>query len=115
MREWRMPENLLARSIKRANEFVQAEAIRDLIDAQSVAAARQSVRQLRGELSNELQPLKDDLLDIIVVLESTLEFVEDDLPDFQTEIIKEKLSTILPIELVKSLLLFKPENYCAKA
>ncbi len=72
----------------------QAEAIRDLIDAHSVAAARQSVRQLRGELSNKLQPLKDDLLDIIVVLESTLEFVEDDLPDFQTEIIKEKLSKI---------------------
>ena len=72
----------------------QAEAIRDLIDAQSVASARQSVRQLRGELSNELQPLKDDLLNIIVVLESTLEFVEDDLPDFQTEIIKEKLLKI---------------------
>ena len=72
----------------------QAEAIRDLIDAQSVASARQSVRQLRGELSNELQPLKDDLLDIIVILESTLEFVEDDLPDFQTEIIKEKLAKI---------------------
>jgi tRNA modification GTPase len=47
----------------------QAEAIRDLIDAQTVAAARQSVRQLRGELSNQLQPLKDNLLDIIVVLE----------------------------------------------
>ncbi len=72
----------------------QAEAIRDLIDAQSVASARQSVRQLRGELSNQLQPLKDDLLDIIVVLESTLEFVEDDLPDFQTDIIKEKLTKI---------------------
>ena len=72
----------------------QAEAIRDLIDAQSIASARQSVRQLRGELSNELQPLKDELLDIIVVLESTLEFVEDDLPDFQTEIIKEKLLKI---------------------
>lgn len=72
----------------------QAEAIRDLIDAQSAAAARQSVRQLRGELSNELQPLKDDLLDVIVVLESSLEFVEDDLPDFQAENIKLKLSGI---------------------
>ena len=72
----------------------QAEAIRDLIDAHSVASARQSVRQLRGELSSELQPLKNALLDIIVVLESTLEFVEDDLPDFQTEIIKEKLINI---------------------
>ncbi len=72
----------------------QAEAIRDRFDAQSVAAARQSIRQLRGELSNQLQPLKDDLLDVIVVLESSLEFVEDDLPDFQTANIKTKLSEI---------------------
>lgn len=72
----------------------QAEAIRDLIDAQSIAFARQSVRQLNGELSNQLQPLKDDLLDVIVVLESTLEFVEDDLPDFQAEGIKERLKLI---------------------
>ena len=72
----------------------QAEAIRDLIDAQSVAAARQSIRQLRGELSNQLQPLKNDLLDVIVVLESSLEFVEDDLPDVQAQNIKEKLVAI---------------------
>lgn len=72
----------------------QAEAIRDLIDAQTVAAARQSVRQLKGELSNQIQPLKDDLLDIIVVLESTLEFVEDDLPEYQFENIKIRLKEI---------------------
>ncbi len=72
----------------------QAEAIRDLIDAQTAAAARQSVRQLRGELSNQLQPLKDDLLNVIVVLESSLEFVEDDLPEFQTEKIKVNLQGI---------------------
>lgn len=72
----------------------QAEAIRDLIDAQTVASARQAVRQLRGEFSNQLQPLKDKLLNVIVVLESTLEFVEDDLPDFQAEKIKETLSEI---------------------
>jgi len=72
----------------------QAEAVRDLIDARSIAAARQSVRQLRGELSNSLQPLKDELLDVIVVLESSLEFVEDDLPDVQAQNIKEKLVEI---------------------
>ncbi len=72
----------------------QAEAIRDLIDAQTVASARQSIRQLRGEFSNELQPLKDDLLDVIIVLESAIEFVEDDLPDLQTENIKKKLAEI---------------------
>lgn len=72
----------------------QAEAIRDLIDARTVASARQAVRQLNGELSNQLQPLKDDLLNVIVILESTLEFVEDDLPAFQAENIKIKLLEI---------------------
>ena len=74
--------------------LAQAEAIRDLIDAQTLASARQSIRQLRGEFSVQLQPLKDDLLDVIVVLETALEFVEDDLPDFQTETIKLKLTEI---------------------
>lgn len=73
----------------------QAEAIRDLIDAQTIASARHSIRQLRGELSNQLQPLKNDLLDLIVILESSLEFVEDDLPDFQTENIKVRLRKIV--------------------
>lgn len=73
----------------------QAEAIRDLIDAQTVASARQAVRQLRGEFSNQLQPLKDKLLNVIVILESTLEFVEDDLPDFQAEKIRESLTEIV--------------------
>lgn len=72
----------------------QAEAIRDLIDAQTAAAARQSIRQLRGELSNQLQPLKDELLNVIVILESSLEFVEDDLPEFQMERIKSDLQKI---------------------
>ena len=72
----------------------QAEAIRDLIDSQTVAYARQAIRQMRGELSFELQPLKDELLNVIIVLESAIEFVEDDLPDFQTDFIKNKLDEI---------------------
>ena len=71
--------------------LAQAEAVRDLIDSQTTAAARQSVRQLEGAFSNELQPLKDDLLNVIIVLESALEFVEDDLPEVQSE----KLQTTL--------------------
>ncbi|HTK38494.1 MAG TPA: tRNA uridine-5-carboxymethylaminomethyl(34) synthesis GTPase MnmE [Pyrinomonadaceae bacterium] len=74
--------------------LAQAEAIRDIIDAQTTASARQAVRQLRGEFSNQLQPIKDDLLNVIVVLESALEFVEDDLPETQTENIKKRLEAI---------------------
>ena len=61
--------------------LTQAEAVRDLIEAQTHTAVRQAARQLGGELSARLQPIKDALLEIIVPLESSLEFVEDDLPD----------------------------------
>ncbi len=75
-------------------DLAEAEAIRDLIDAQTRASARQAVRQMRGEFSHQLQPIKDELLDVIVVLESALEFVEDDLPETQTELIRARLQDI---------------------
>ena len=74
--------------------LTEAEAIRDLINAQTTASARQAVRQLRGEFSHELQPLKDDLLNVIVVMESALEFVEDDLPATESEKVRFRLSEI---------------------
>ncbi|HEY6190020.1 MAG TPA: tRNA uridine-5-carboxymethylaminomethyl(34) synthesis GTPase MnmE [Pyrinomonadaceae bacterium] len=73
----------------------QAEAVRDLINAQTNAAARQAARQLGGELSARLQPIKDALLDIIVPLESSLEFVEDDLPEIALDAVKVKLSNLI--------------------
>lgn len=73
----------------------QAEAIRDLIEARTAAAARQAARQLGGELSATLQPLKEALLEIIVPLESSLEFVEDDLPDLEIERLSARLSDLV--------------------
>jgi tRNA modification GTPase len=60
--------------------LAQAEAIRDLIAAQTEAAVKQASRQLNGELSNALGPFKEQLLEVIVLLESALEFVEEDIP-----------------------------------
>jgi len=74
--------------------LTQAEAVRDLIDAQTHAAVRLAARQLGGELSLRLQPIKDALLEIIVPLESSLEFVEDDLPVDIVRSISEKLSAL---------------------
>ncbi|MBD0326745.1 MAG: tRNA uridine-5-carboxymethylaminomethyl(34) synthesis GTPase MnmE, partial [Pyrinomonadaceae bacterium] len=73
----------------------QAEAIRDLIDARTQTAVRQAARQLEGELSTRLQPIKSALLDIIVPLESSLEFVEDDLPEIRLTQISEQLSRLI--------------------
>jgi tRNA modification GTPase len=74
--------------------LTQAEAVRDLIDAKTHAAARQAARQLGGELSSRIQPVKDELIKIIVPLESAIEFVEDDLPDIASERIGLQLNAL---------------------
>ena len=74
--------------------LTQAEAVRDLIDARTHTAVRQAARQLGGELSARLKPVKDSLLEIIVPLESSLEFVEDDLPQDIAAGLAQKLSTL---------------------
>jgi len=72
-------------------QLTEAEAIRDLIDAHTEAAVHQATRQLKGEISKTIQPAKEDLLKIIVRLESSLEFVEDDLPALEHDTILESL------------------------
>ena len=74
--------------------LAQAEAIRDLIAAQTDAAVRQASRQLNGELSVAINPFKEQLLEVIVLLESALEFVEDDLPAFRIDEIENALASV---------------------
>jgi tRNA modification GTPase len=73
----------------------QAEAIRDVINAQTMAAAQQATRQLKGELSTTLHPCKQVLISVIVKLESALEFVEDDLPSVQRQEMENQLGEVL--------------------
>jgi len=75
-------------------KLTEAEAIRDLIDAQTDAGVRQATRQMKGEISNTLQPTKDELLKIIVRLESSLEFVEDDLPALEADQLRDSLQLL---------------------
>lgn len=75
--------------------LAQAEAIRDLIAAQTDAAVKQASRQLNGELSNALGPFKEKLLEVIVLLESALEFVEEDIPAPRVNEIDGELAAIV--------------------
>ena len=70
----------------------QAEAIRDLINAQTEAAAQQALRQLMGELSVRLQGPQQKVIHAIVQLESALEFVEDDLPQLSRQRLADELA-----------------------
>ena len=74
--------------------LAQAEAIRDLIAAQTDAAVKQASRQLNGELSSALGPFKEKLVEVIVLLESALEFVEDDIPAPRAVEIDRDLETV---------------------
>ena len=74
--------------------LAQAEAIRDLIAAQTDAAVRQASRQLNGELSNALGPFKEKLVEVIVLLESALEFVEEDIPAPRVNEIENDLASV---------------------
>jgi tRNA modification GTPase len=65
--------------LNRRIDLAQAQAVRDIIDAQTDYQARVATRQLEGSLSKRIAPLKADLIETIVHLESSVEFVEDDL------------------------------------
>lgn len=59
-------------------DLTQAEAVRDLIDSQTLYQAKVAAQQLEGALSRRLQPIKQELVELIAVLEAGIDFAEDD-------------------------------------
>src|SRR5271157_298703 len=59
-------------------DLTQAEAVRDLIESQTLYQAQVAARQLEGALSRRLQPTKQKLVESIAVLEAGVDFAEDD-------------------------------------
>jgi len=65
-------------------DLTQAEAVRDLIDSQTLYQAKVAAQQLEGALSRRLQPIKQKLVELVALLEAGIDFAEDDvsvLPD----------------------------------
>src|SRR5690242_3484575 len=59
-------------------DLTQAEAVRDLIESQTLHQAKVAAQQLEGALSKRLQPVKQDLVTLIAQLEAGIDFAEDD-------------------------------------
>jgi tRNA modification GTPase len=59
-------------------DLTQAEAVRDLIESQTLYQAKVAAQQLDGSLSRRLQPIKQKLVELIAVLEAGIDFAEDD-------------------------------------
>ncbi len=76
----------------RRMDLAQAQAVGDLINAQTEYQARVASRQLEGALSQRLAPTKQSLIEIIVHLESSVEFVEDDISTETISLLLKKLN-----------------------
>jgi tRNA modification GTPase len=59
-------------------DLTQAEAVRDLIAAQTLTQARQAASQMGGALSRRVAPVKQELVELIALLEAGIDFAEDD-------------------------------------
>ncbi|HET8638218.1 MAG TPA: tRNA uridine-5-carboxymethylaminomethyl(34) synthesis GTPase MnmE, partial [Acidobacteriaceae bacterium] len=59
-------------------DLTQAEAVRDLIDSQTLYQARVAAGQMGGAISRRIRPAKQELVDLIAVLEAGIDFAEDD-------------------------------------
>jgi tRNA modification GTPase len=59
-------------------DLTQAEAVRDLIEAQTLYQARVAAQQLEGALSRRIKPIKEELVALIALLEAGIDFAEDD-------------------------------------
>jgi tRNA modification GTPase len=75
-------------------DLTQAEAVRDLIESQTLYQAKVAAQQLEGALSKRLQPIKQKLVELIAVLEAGIDFAEDDVSVMPAERILEGISAV---------------------
>lgn len=83
-------------------DLPRAEAVRDLIDATTLYQARVAAQQVEGSVSRRIGPLKEQLLQLIALLEAGIDFAEDDISVASGE---EILARLAPIETRLALLL----------
>ena len=80
-------------------DLTQAEAVRDLIESQTLYQAKIAAQQLEGALSRRLQPVKQKLVELIATLEAGIDFAEDDISVLPAEQILQRSAAIrAPLE-----------------
>jgi len=80
-------------------DLTQAEAVRDLIDSQTLYQAKIAAQQLEGALSRRLQPMKQKLVELIATLEAGIDFAEDDISVLPANQILQRIAVIrAPLE-----------------
>jgi tRNA modification GTPase len=76
-------------------DLTQAEAVRDLIDAQTLYQAKIASEQMEGALSRRIHPIKQALVHLIAELEVGIDFAEDDIDVMQADAIASRMAAIM--------------------
>ncbi|MEO8052203.1 MAG: tRNA uridine-5-carboxymethylaminomethyl(34) synthesis GTPase MnmE [Acidobacteriota bacterium] len=76
-------------------DLPRAEAVRDLIDATTLYQARIAAQQIGGSVSLRLKPVKEQLLELIALLEAGIDFAEDDISVAPAEEILRRIDPVL--------------------
>ena len=76
-------------------DLTKAEAISKIIEARSEDAVKLLARQLKGELTNFVNEIREDLLFMLAYTEVSIDYAEDDLPTDIFEQIKNKMEKII--------------------
>jgi len=75
-------------------DLPQAEAVRDLIEATTLYQARVAAQQVEGSVSRRIRPVKEQLVELIALLEAGIDFAEDDISVAPVEEILRRLDPI---------------------
>lgn len=76
-------------------DLSQAEAVADLIAAQSKQAHQVALQQLRGRFSSELQQLREQLINFAALIELELDFAEEDVEFADRSALKQLVASVL--------------------
>lgn len=76
-------------------DLAQAEAVADLIDAQSEAAVRSAARSLQGAFSDDINGLVEEITQLRILVESTLDFPEEEIEFLESAQAKECLQKVV--------------------
>jgi len=76
-------------------DLPRAEAVRDLIEATTLYQARIAAQQVEGSVSRRLKPVKEQLLELIALLEAGIDFAEDDIDVAPADEILRRIEPVL--------------------
>ena len=75
-------------------DLAQAESVIDVINAKSEKEAKSGIKQLEGYLSSEIREIKQEILDVLVNIEVTIDYPEYDTPEVQEKEIMQMLNSV---------------------